>query len=900
MRKVSPSFLSPFLLACLVAWSLPTHAAIADAAESELVIRQTGESQALAPHPASPQRRYAPDRVVHIRHFELDITPNFTNRTIDGQARIQFTPSLNPVTQLKLDAVDLTIQSVTSSEPIQAWQAQDDQVVITFAKPLTPEKVATLTVHYSGQPTKGIYFRTPEMGYKPGDTHLFSQGEAEDSRYWFPLIDAPNEKFSSEVTCRVPEGMTVISNGRLVSTEKDAATGLLVFHWSQEKPHSSYLITLVAGYFQKLEDRYHEVPLTFWTPPSEITQATNSFRDTREIMDFFETEIGVPYPWAKYDQICVNDFVEGGMENTSATTLTDSTLFLDATENIHSSELLVAHEMAHQWFGDLVTCKDWSDIWLNEGFATYYEALFHGHKHGRDALIYELYGNARGILAQGDDTNAIVRNNYGDAMSVFGYLAYPKGGWVLHMLRSQLGEDLYRRCIQTYLNRHAYRNVQTEDLRAVIHELSGRSFESFFDQWLYHAHHPELEVSYRWDEATKLAKVSIQQVQTLSPQVLLFDFPLTVRFQGPFGTNDEVVQVKDHDNDFYFPLASAPKSVRIDPDYTLLAKIHFDVSREMLQAYLANTNDLMGRLIAVDKLSTEHDHESVKLLQQTLQNDPFYGVRIEAAQALDTIHSDEALDALIASTNQPDARVRQKVIGQLGSFYRESAYNAIRQSLAQEKNPEVVATAIQGLAPYAMDGVRQTLLHQLTTESYRDRLCGAAIEAMRSQDDPVYLAALLEHLGQRATNLQTHVLSRGIDAVAYLARNEEKKDIVREFVLRFVNDPRESVKLASLTALGTLGDPKALPVLKTFARAAKESRERKRAEEAISTLRSTRKPVDDFKNLREEVLTLQKEGRDLRKELDDLKKKVHAQPEPETKKPEAESKKPEAEVKKTP
>ena len=199
-----------------------------------------------------------------------------------------------------------------------------------------------------------------------------------------------------------------------------------------------------------------------------------------------------------------------------------------------------------------------------------------------------------------------------------------------------------------------------------------------------------------------------------------------------------------------------------------------------------------------------------------------------------------------------------------------------------------------------MDGVRQTLLHQLTTESYRDRLCGAAIEAMRSQDDPVYLAALLEHLGQRATNLQTHVLSRGIDAVAYLARNEEKKDIVREFVLRFVNDPRESVKLASLTALGTLGDPKALPVLKTFARAAKESRERKRAEEAISTLRSTRKPVDDFKNLREEVLTLQKEGRDLRKELDDLKKKVHAQPEPETKKPEAESKKPEAEVKKTP
>jgi aminopeptidase N len=806
----------------------------------------------------------------------LDITPDFKRRTISGEVNIRFQPNLKPVTQVTLDAVDMAIQSVKSGEPIQAWQAADGKVVVTFSQPIPADREANLVVTYSAEPTKGIYFRTPEMGYKEGDTHLFSQGEAEDSRYWYPMIDAPNAKFSTEVTCRVPDGMTVISNGRLVSQEKDLASGLTRFHWTQEKPHANYLVTLVAGYFKKLEDRHRDVPLTFWTPPSEIDAAGSSFQDSREIMDFLEKETGTPYPWDKYDQICVNDFVEGGMENTSATTLTDDTLFTAETENIHDSGSLVSHEMAHQWFGDLVTSKDWSDIWLNEGFATYYEVLYGGHKHGRDSMLYELYHNARGILAEANDTNAIVRKNYGDPMSVFNYLAYPKGGWVLHMLRSQLGEDLYRRCIQTYLARHAYKNVQTEDLRAVIHELSGRSFESFFDQWLYHAHHPELDITYGWDEATHLARVTVRQDQALSSQVLLFNFPLTVRFQGPFGTVDRVVQVKEKESDFYFPLAAAPLSVRIDPDYTLLAKIHFDVSREMIKVQLANTNDVMGRLLAVEKLATEQDHEAVALLGTTLRQDPFHGVRIEAAAALRTIHTDEALDALLASTEQGDARVRLPVVAHLGEFYRESIPPALNQILAHEKNPEIVAAALRGLAPYPSGRVRETLLKYLETDSYRDRLTGAAIQAMKAQDDPSYIEPLLQRLDGRGNGLNTHVIAQGIDAVAYLSRNETQRDAVREFLVRHVNDKRKRVKLAALSALGTLGDSKALAVLETFAKAAKESPERTRAEKAITALRSARKPVDDFKELREEVLSLQKETRKLQKELDDLKNQVRA------------------------
>src|SRR5262249_5706945 len=244
----------------------------------------------------------------------------------------------------------------------------------------------------------------------------------------------------------------------------------------QDKPHANYLIALTAGYFKKVEDEYKDVPLAFYTPASQIGQAMDSFKDTKDIMGFFEREIGVPYPWAKYYQVVVDDFTAGGMENTTLTILTENTLHTTATENLRDSQGLVAHEMAHQWFGDLVTCKDWSHVWLNEGFATFYEQLYDGYKHGHDEMLYRFYESARGIIEQPNQTNAIVRRDYNAPDDVFDYLAYPKGAWVLRMLRSQLGEDLFRRCLQTYVERHKFDNVITEDLHSVIEELSGALF----------------------------------------------------------------------------------------------------------------------------------------------------------------------------------------------------------------------------------------------------------------------------------------------------------------------------------------------------------------------------------------------------------------------------------------
>ncbi|HEY3913494.1 MAG TPA: M1 family metallopeptidase, partial [Verrucomicrobiae bacterium] len=312
----------------------------------------------------SGHRQYAPDRDAEIHHLALDVTPDFRRRTISAEAILTFQPIAKPLEELELDAVDLNVGSVVSTEKIQAYDVTADHLIITFASPIPADKEASVTIRYTAQPEKGLYFRTPEMGYSAGDEHLFTQGEATDERYWYPSHDSPNEKFTTEITCRVPSGMTALSNGRLVSQTDEG--GLAVFHWAQEQPQANYLVSLVAGYFKRVEDHYKNVPLAFYTPPSDIAEAPNSFRDTADIMGFYEQEIGVPYPWVKYYQVVVQDFMAGGMENTSITTLTENTLFTSATENVRSSQGLVAHEMAHQWFGDLVTCKDWSHIWLNE------------------------------------------------------------------------------------------------------------------------------------------------------------------------------------------------------------------------------------------------------------------------------------------------------------------------------------------------------------------------------------------------------------------------------------------------------------------------------------------------------------------------------------------------------
>ena len=826
-----------------------------------------------APMDSPTYRKYAPDRRVDILHLALDVTPDFKARTIAGTATISFKPIAMPLEELRLDAVDLRVSSVTSSEKLAAHQVTDSQIVFTFAQPIPVGKEARVTVKYSAEPRKGLYFRTPEMGYP--ETHLWTQGEPGEARYWFPSFDHPIEKFTSEMICHVPAGMVALSNGRQVSAQPGAG-GLVAFHWKQEKPHVNYLITLVAGQLTKFEDRHRDIPLEFWTTPGDRAEAPNSFRNTKHMMQFFEREIGVNYPWAKYGQAAVHDYHWGGMENTSLTTLNYRTLFTAETENLFDSDSLVAHELAHQWFGDLVTCKDWSHIWLNEGFATYYDWLWQGDFGGTNETLLALHSAAKGILANQNETRGIVWRKFGDPEEMFNYLAYPKGGWVLHMLRCQLGADLYRQCIRTYLDRHAYGSVETADLRKVIEELSGRNFDRFFEQWVHGIGAPTLDVNYSWDEKAKLARVSVKQTQKISDDAHLFQFPLTLRFKSKSGTTDHTVQVRDKEEDFYLPLKTAPDVVRVDPGLTLLARINFKPPTPMLFAQLADKSDFTGQLHALENLAGRSDGESIAKLKAALNSDSHHHIRTRSADLLKQARTDEALVALLASTKQTDARVRSAVVAALGGFYHEDAFTALKQSLATEKNPAIQATALRALGAYAKPEVRDSLVKFLNTPSYRDRLTEAAIAGMKTQDDPSYVTPVLVTLKAREATLMSTVFSAGLDALAFLARNEAKKDTIRDFLTAWVNSPKERVRLAAISALGTLEDPRAIAVLETFTSLTADRPEKAAADKSLIRLRTARKPGEDLKGLRTEVLDLQKSNRELKKDLDTLKKKLEA------------------------
>jgi len=828
-----------------------------------------------------PQRKYAPDRKVDIRHVVIDITPDFEKQTVAGVTTITFAPIAVPLYELRLDAVDLDVSAVGSSAEIDDYSVTGEAITITFDPPVRPAKETTVTITYGAEPKQGLYFRTPAQGCKAGETHLFTQGECHTAPHWYPNYDYPNERSTSEVICRIPPAMTALSNGRLISEKIDPATGLKVVRWLQDKPHVNYLVALVAGYFDRIESTYRDIPLAFYTPPAQIGLAENSFRDTADMMAFFEREIGVKYPWSKYYQVVVKDFVAGGMENTTLTILTEKTLSADESENIHSSTGLLAHELAHQWFGDYVTCKDWSHLWLNEGFATYYQKLYENHKNGRDSFLYELYQAAEGIISQSQEQRPVVHKLYESADEQFDYRTYQKGGWVLHMLRAQLGEKLYRKCVRTFIKRHALQSVVTEDFISVVEELSGRSWDRFFDEWIRHGRFPELTISYTWSGTDKLAKISLKQTQQAVNNVSVYHFPATIRFVVDGRSIDREVTVDSRSHDFYFALPARPQIVRFDPEYTVLAKVAFNKPRDMLYAQLDNTGDVVGRLLAVSALKDHDDRKTIERLGRLLNEDAFYGVRIMASSALREIGTDEAFAALMESVDQGDARVRMQVVEDIGGFYRKEAFDALAGIARTEKNPDIRAAAIRHLGKFNGRQTKQLLARALSTDSFRDRIADAAISAVRTMDDPYFIGILRRSITNRAESFTTSSLGRALETLGYISRNEKNKAKIRRFLTGFVNHKNRRIAAAAIGALGSLGDSKAIALVAAFEDDGSSYRIRRAAKSALARLRR-QKPFApaEVVELRRIVDDLRKENEKLRREFEDLKKRLDAKDEP--------------------
>lgn len=864
-----------------IALAILLAANTAFAAEDDLICRCG--IQHLLPKPLTdkPGRKYARDRMVDVLHLKLDVTPDFAKRTVAGTAILVFKPIARHLSKLELDAVGLVIDEINGQGAnVAEHELTDEKLVIGFKEPIAPDAEVTLRIRYHVQPENGLYFRTPEMGYKPGDTQVWSQGEAELHRFWFPCYDYPNERFTSEVICHVPEGMSVISNGTLVSQEKGAG-GLTSWHWKQDKPHVNYLVALAAGYFHKIEDKAGALPIAMHVPPSEKEQAANAFRDTKAIIEFYQRETGTPFPWDKYHQVYCLDFIAGGMENTSCTFEGAGLLFRDETEQLSTLHRLDAHETAHQWFGDLVTCRDWSHLWLNEGFASYYTVLYEEQKLGRDAMLYSMWREAQRVFEKAD-TRPTVWRDYKDPMEQFDQRIYPKGAWILHMIRSRLGPDLYRECIRTYLERHRYGIATTDDLLDVLEEKSGLSFDQFADQWLYHGGIPELKVEYAWDAATKLAKLTVRQTQKVSPEVLLYRLDLPVRFllKGAANPQNFTVTLSKAEEDYYFSLPQAPELVRLDPDYTLLAKVDFTAPPDMLKRQL--TSDVIGRMLAAQSLEKKKDAESVKLLAGTLQNDDFHGVRSEAAKALRKIGTAEARTALAQSLAQPDARVRKEVVEALGAFPTAEARAALGKLAQTEKNPQIIAAIIKAWAIHPGDAaVSQALRQHLAAKTYRNNTAVAAMMTLRAQDDGTAVPAILQRQRDDELNFATEDFTIALDALAFLARDEKhpQRNAVLAFLTAQINSPKEMVRTGAAKALGTLRDPRALAVLEPLVQVRKPFVDpvRDAAEKSVASLQSQLAGPLELKNLWDRVQELQRKTEDMQREMDKAKAKAAPQ-----------------------
>jgi len=448
---------------------------------------------------------YPPDRGFSVKHLRLELWIDFGSRRIRGIEELRLSRSDGGEGWVKLDACELEVLKVTSDGAPTDWH-YDGQLLSVKVRGTEP----VVAVEYRASPRKGLHFVGPDRANPGRGLQCWSQGETEYNRYWMVLLDHPSVKHTSELIVHVPKGFVAVSNGDLVRHE--VVGDEEVWHWLMDRPHSPYLISVAAGEFELIEERHNGILLQYYIPRGWRDKAHLSFSKTPKVIDFLSSYLNHPYPYRKYAQVVVHEFIFGGMENTTATTLTDLTLHDELAHEEFSSDPLVAHELVHQWFGDLVTCRDWPHIWLNESFATYLENLFVLHDKGEEEFVYEMVRDLDSYLSEYRERYArpIVTRVYKYAAELFDSHAYPKGALVLNALRSLLGDEVFRRGLSEFLRRFAYRTADTEDFRKVMEEVSGRNLELFFEQYLYNAGHPVISVEEEYDEGTGHAEAEVQ------------------------------------------------------------------------------------------------------------------------------------------------------------------------------------------------------------------------------------------------------------------------------------------------------------------------------------------------------------------------------------------------------
>jgi aminopeptidase N len=749
---------------------------------------------------ANPQTgtvgEYTPPRVWPVRHRTFDllhqrlsISFDLDQRSMTGEVLTRLVVIEAPTDTIRLDASNLTIDAAADARGRRLrFNADTAHVTVRLPRRAAPGDTVVFSLRYHGRPERGMYF-------VPRRRVMWTQGEAIETRSWVPTYDAPNDKTTWEFFVTADSGMKVLSNGRLVDVAK-APGGKQVWHWSQELPASTYLYSVVAGDFTVLHDNWRGIPVEYWVSPDTLNAGWRSFGETPAMIETYSRVLGVNYPWAKYDQAVIPDFTFGGMENVSATTQTDLVLHSAGGEPESSARGLDAHELAHQWFGDLTTTATWAHIWLNEGITTYMESVHEEKSRGWEAAQWNwLNQQLQAMGADQNEARPLVKGEDPgqDPINLFfsGHV-YPKGAQVAHQLRRLLGDSIFWAGMKRFLTDNGFKPVETRDYAIAMEKASGQDLDWFFNQWAYGIGFPKVKVTRSWDAGRKLLGLTVDQTQAIDSTHPFFRFPTTVRIVTRDSVVRQNIMVTEQHQHFDIPLPAEPVTFRFDEGGWLLGTVTTDQSSAELAELARHDLEFAARFWALSRLNGSSDSAAQSARRFIALNDESPHMRQEAIRQLGRDSSAASRTIIRAALEDPSSGVRGQAIRTLAvtdtsgiqaiavaMIQKDPSYSVKQQALQvydPSLAPEGNGLLLDLIAHGGSAGVRTAAAARLNRK--QDDAGAAALEAMTRTEEPrnIRQFALGQLAGRtdksRAIAVATRYLNDGDPLFAVSAVNQ--------------------------------------------------------------------------------------------------------------------------------
>ena len=750
-------------------------------------------------------------------HIAVRVTPHIAEGTVDGEATLDFTSLADPLKVLRLHCRETEVLGARDRKGrALGFALAGDVLSVTLVDPLPRDAAESVTVAYRSRPTQGLFFHAPTKEAPHTPLEMYSQGEGEDNRRWFPCYDLPDDRLTCEVVARVPADLRTVGNGLLVGS-RDAGGGLREDHWRLEQRIPTYLVSLVVGRFDTVAAKWRDIPLEYNGPPGRADEMATGCAGTPAMMEFFSEYTGMPYPYPRYAQTTVWDFVYGGMENASCTTMNMRLLHGKEVEPNYSGDGLVAHELAHMWFGDLLTCRTFEHLWLNEGFATYFTDLFFEHRDGPGEFALERRSGNRGYMDRNAEPSkqGLTPSRRGDVpLELFGGKQYDRGAAILHQLRIELGDGAFREGIRRYVRDNADRAVTSEDLRRSMESASGRDLRWFFQQWIYGSGYPALEVSWT-ARAGGGASITVEQVQAEGGgQPREFRLSLPVVLHGGAAPVAATLDLRARRQAFDVPAGWTPGFVRIGAGGGVFARIRLKQEAAAWIKALEADPDPAGRLDAVEALA-EWPDAALPGLRSAAAGDSCWAVRRDAVAALGRIPGKASLDAMLAAAADKDSRVREAAAEALGGRTRDEAAAMLAAMAGNDSNPYVRSQAARSLGRVHAEGAFEVLSGLLSVESHRETIRQGALDGLAALGDPRALALarpLLaydwprgDHQGMREA------------ALRLLLALDPDEPSTRAAVVKLCDDPFHRMRPFACEQAGNYAIREAEPVLRRLA-----------------------------------------------------------------------------------